>query len=141
MVADHGSGSHSHVLPERSVIKMRVGDGLSSENVAFAIDGDELRSVPRKDVGIRPREANELLHPTRLDFANANAHFIPWVLYVVRLGVRDVDPSLVVKGDSARAPKLGPGGRVVSLLVEDLDPAVAAISHEHSAVRMKGDGV
>ncbi len=45
--ADHRSGSHSHVLPERSVIKMRVGDGLSSVNVAFAIDGDELRSVPR----------------------------------------------------------------------------------------------
>ena len=45
--ADHRSGSHSHILPERSVINMRVGDGFSSENVAFAIDGDELRSVPR----------------------------------------------------------------------------------------------
>ena len=120
---------------------MRVGHRLSSEKVAFAINGDELRAVPRQDVGVCPREANEFLHPTRLDFANANAHFIPWVLNIVRLGVRDVDPSLVVKGDSARAPKLRPGGRVVSLLVEDLDPAVAAIPHEYPAVRMKGDGV
>ena len=120
---------------------MRVGHRLSSEKVSFAINGDELRSVPRQDVGVCPREANEFLHPTRLDFTNANAHFIPGVLYVVRLGVRDVDPSLVVKGDAARASKLGPGGRVVSLLVEDLDPTVAAISHEHSAVRMKGDGM
>lgn len=135
------SGSHSHVLPERSGINMRIGDGLSSIDVAFAIDGDELRAVPRKDVRICPREANELLHPTRLIFANANSHLIPRILYVVRFGVCDVDSSEVVKGDSARAPELGPGGRVVALLVEDLDAAVAAISHEYAAVGINGDGV
>ena len=102
------SRPNPHVLPERSVINMRVGDGLSSVYVAFAIDGDELRSIPRKDVGICPWEANELLHPSCLRFTNANSHFIPWVLYVVRLRVCDVDPPVVVKGDSARAPELGP---------------------------------
>ncbi len=81
------SRPNPHVLPERSVINMRVGDGLSSVYVAFAIDGDELRSIPRKDVGICPWEANELLHPSCLRFTNANSHFIPWVLYVVRLRV------------------------------------------------------
>ena len=55
------SGPHPHVLPERSGIAVGVGHGLSSVQVAFVIDGDELRSVPRKNVGIGPREANELL--------------------------------------------------------------------------------
>ena len=31
------SGPHSHILPKCSPVKMRVGDGLSSVNFAFAI--------------------------------------------------------------------------------------------------------
>ena len=135
------SRSHSHILPERSGINMRVGDRLSSINVAFAIDGNELRSVSWQDIGICPWEANEFVYPSRRIFADANSHFIAWVLNIVRLGVGDIDPPLVVKGDSARAPKLGPGGRVITFLVEDLNPAVAAISNKYSTIRINGDGV
>ncbi len=39
------SGPHPHVLSERSGIDVGVGNGLSSVQVAFVIDGDELPSV------------------------------------------------------------------------------------------------
>ena len=116
-------------------------DGFPSVKVALAINGDELRSVPRQDVRVRPWEANELLHPSRLGFADTNSHFKSWILHVVRLRVRYIDPPPIVKGNSARAPKLGPGGGVVALLIEDLNPAVAAISYKHATIWINSDGV
>ena len=119
----------------------RSGERLPSVDVTLAIHGNELRSVAWDDMRIRPGEANEFRYPTRLDFANPNPYFPPGVLHIVGLGVCHVNPSLVVKGNSASGARMGPCGGMVSLLVEDLDPAVAPVSHEDSAVHVDGDGV
>ena len=65
----------------------------------------------------------------------------PGFCHVVGFGVCHVDLPVIVEGDSAGAPELGPGGHVISLLVEDLDAAVAPISHEDPPARVDIDGV
>ena len=62
-------------------------------------------------------------------------------MYVIRLGVRDIDVPFSVKGDSARASELGPGGRVVAFLVENLNSTIASISDEHSTIWIDSYGV
>jgi len=52
---------------------------------------------------------------------------------LIRLGVGDIDLILTVEEDPARRPELRPGRQVLALLIEQLDPVVAAIGDEDSA--------
>src|SRR5499427_4634487 len=116
---------HSHVLLQP------FGPRLAGVDVPVAIDRDELRAVSGGLPWIAPRIHDEGVHPSALRVADPDALLPSRVLHIVGLRVGDVDLILTVERDATRLAELGPGRRQrFPVLVEDLDPIVAAVADE-----------
>src|SRR5258706_9981567 len=82
----------------------------------------------------------------RCDFAifgapDPNASCEPRILFGVRLGIGHVHVVVPVDVDAARPAELFPLIEEASILIEDLNAAVAAVGHEDSPARIDRDAV
>src|SRR6266481_7012540 len=84
---------------------------------------------------------NEGRHLAILGAADADAGLETRIAALVRLIVRNVDHVVLVDADVARAAELLPFSDELSVRIEDLDAAVAAVGHENPALGIHRDSV
>src|SRR5215831_10685668 len=104
------SRPHAHVL--RELPRPR----LPRVDVSGAVRGSELGAGPSLVARVAPRVEDELVDPSGRGLADADTHLPARVLDIVGLGVRDVDPVLLVERDAARLAELRPGRNEVAVL-------------------------
>src|SRR5215471_15690925 len=93
----------------------------------------------RRDLGVGRR--NERRDPAVLGAADADAVLEAGIGFLVRLIVRHVDDVVLVDRDIARPAELLPFGDELSVRIEDLDTAVAAVGDENPPLGIHGDAV
>ena len=96
-------------------------------NVAFGVGAHSFR---KRDLRIRRCVRNERFHGAILRAADADAALHPRISRLVRLGVHRIQSVVFGNKDSAGAAELAPLSDEVSVLIEDLNAAVAAIGDE-----------
>src|SRR5262245_17729662 len=99
----------------------------------------EAHSFGRRDLGIGCR--NEGRHRAVLGAADADTGLEAGIVGLGRLIVRHVDHVVLVDGDVARPAELLPFGDELSVRIENLDAAVAAVGHENPPLGIHRDAM
>src|ERR1700674_1122537 len=135
----NGEGVKQAALSERSALgpaPHRHLAGPAAIDIAGIVEAD---SFGRRNLGIGCR--NEGCDLAVLGAADADAGLEARIVVLVRLIVRHVDHVVLVDGDVARPAELLPFGDEVSVRIEDLDAAVAAVGHENPPLGIHRDSV
>src|SRR5262245_13758758 len=92
-------------------------------------------------IRIRFGIGNESSDSSVAGFSNPDASFPTWVVLRPRLGVSHIDNVVLVDEDPAGPPKLLPLCDESSILIENLDTVIGAITHEDPSLGVHGDSV
>src|SRR6516164_5659474 len=110
--------------------------GKSAEHIAVFVSRDAFRHV-----GLRPFLGDEGRHLAVFDAADPDALPERRIEFLARLGIGGVENVVAVDVEAARPAELPPFGEKFSILVEDLDAVVRAVSHEQPPARIHGESM
>src|SRR5262245_63167332 len=110
--------------------------GKSAKHVAVFVSRDAFRHVE-----VRPFFRDEGRHLAVFDAADPDALPERHVEFLARLGIGRVENVVAVDVEAARSAELPPFGEKFSILVEDLDAVVRAVSDEQLPARIHGESM
>ena len=130
-------------LSNLNVFAQNPGAWFSGKHIPVFVDSAELRPATGCRSGITALVQNEIPHPTIQGVADSDSLLKTRIVDIVGLGVEHVDQVFIIdrEGHPTRHPKLMPLSQKLPFLVEDLNPGVGSIAHEHTAPFVHIDAV
>src|SRR5262245_40602768 len=110
--------------------------GKSAEHVAVFVSRDAFRQM-----AVRPFLGDEGRHLTVFDAADPDALPERHIEFLARLRIGRVENVVAVDVEAARPAELPPFGEKFSILVEDLNAVIRAVSDEQSPARVHGESM